>query len=288
MRSDDWHLAEDLDDFLARTGGFLRSRPALHTVTLTATEALRTRGPGADGAEAPVFGWLEKAGEVRAAFHRIPPRRLILTPFGPEDADVLAARLAGLGRPIPGVSAESDTAAAFAEAWQRHAGATATLRDRIGLYRLGTLIPPEPFPEGRVRAAGEGDSERVRLWYRDFAAAVGRGPSWADTRYADRNVTFFETLDGTAVSMAATTPVVAGQVRVDPVYTPAHLRGRGYGAAATVEASRAARAAGATEVVLFTDLANPVSNRLYQRVGYVRVTDFAAYEFSYTAQDGPA
>jgi hypothetical protein len=28
MRPDDWHLTEDVDDFLARAGGFLRSRPA--------------------------------------------------------------------------------------------------------------------------------------------------------------------------------------------------------------------------------------------------------------------
>jgi predicted GNAT family acetyltransferase len=67
---------------------------------------------------------------------------------------------------------------------------------------------------------------------------------------------------------------------VDPVYTPAHLRGRGYAAAATVEVSRAARAAGAEEVVLFTNAANPTSNALYQRVGYVLVTGFAVYDFA--------
>jgi RimJ/RimL family protein N-acetyltransferase len=283
MRSDDWHLTEDVDGFLARTGGFLRSRPALHTVTLTATEALRTRGPGAEGVEAPMFGWLEQAGEVRAVFHHIPPRRLILTPFSREDAFPLAARLAHLGRPLSGVSADCDTAAAFTEAWLRHVGAISMLRNRIRLYRLDTLTPPQPFPEGRGRVAGEQDRERVELWYRDFAAAVGDAPSRADTRRAGRSVTFWETPDGTPVSMAAVTSKVAGQVRVDPVYTPAHLRGRGYAGAVTAEVSRAALAAGATEVVLFADLANPASSRLYRRVGYVPVTDFAAYEFSYTA-----
>ncbi|MEW2305941.1 GNAT family N-acetyltransferase, partial [Streptomyces sp. NPDC006655] len=46
MSPDGWHLTEDLDDFLARAGAFLRSRPVLHTVPLTVTEALRTRGDG--------------------------------------------------------------------------------------------------------------------------------------------------------------------------------------------------------------------------------------------------
>ncbi|MGV9405579.1 hypothetical protein [Streptomyces sp. NPDC003667] len=36
-----WHLTHDLDDFLTRATGFLRSRPALHTVPLTVTDMLR-------------------------------------------------------------------------------------------------------------------------------------------------------------------------------------------------------------------------------------------------------
>lgn len=80
--------------------------------------------------------------------------------------------------------------------------------------------------------------------------------------------------------MAGMIPMTAGQIRVAPVYTPAHLRGRGYASAATAEASRAALDAGATEVLLFADLANPTSNALYQRIGYVPVADFTVYDFS--------
>ncbi|MGW3981307.1 GNAT family N-acetyltransferase, partial [Streptomyces mirabilis] len=80
-------------------------------------------------------------------------------------------------------------------------------------------------------------------------------------------------------------PMIAGMVRVDPVYTPADLRGRGYAAAVTAEVSRAARAAGATEVVLFTDAGNPTSNALYQRLGYRRITDWAPYDFAYATAE---
>jgi predicted GNAT family acetyltransferase len=80
--------------------------------------------------------------------------------------------------------------------------------------------------------------------------------------------------------MAGATPLIAGQIRVAPVYTPAPLRGRGYAGAATTEVSRAALAAGADEVLLFTDLANPTSNGLYQRIGYRPVADFAVYDFA--------
>ncbi|CAM5621774.1 hypothetical protein SALBM311S_04871 [Streptomyces alboniger] len=32
-------------------------------------------------------------------------------------------------------------------------------------------------------------------------------------------------------------------------------------------------------MLLFTDLANPTSNALYQRIGYRPVSDFAVYDF---------
>jgi len=283
MRSDGWQLAGDVDGFLAQAGDFLRSRPVLHTVQLTAIETLRTGGARAHGAEASAFGWLERAGQVCAAFVRTPPRRVILTPLSSEQADSLAACLAGLRHALPGASADRDTAAAFAQAWQRRTGATPALHARLRLYRLGTLTPPEPQPEGLGRIAGEQDREQLTLWCREFAAATGGVPpadAGSDPRLAGKRFMFWETPDGVPVSMAGMTPVVAGQVRVDPVYTPARLRGRGYAGAVTAEVSRAALAAGAKEVVLFTDLANPTSNALYQRIGYRPAADFAAYDFS--------
>jgi predicted GNAT family acetyltransferase len=126
-------------------------------------------------------------------------------------------------------------------------------------------------------------------WCREFCVVVGEqhsidlidAGSWADSRFGDRHFTFWETPDGTPVSMAAATSFVGGMVRVDPVYTPAHLRGRGYAGAVTVEVSRAALDAGATDIVLFTDPANPTSNALYQRIGYVHLADFTGYRFSF-------
>ncbi|KAA2264832.1 GNAT family N-acetyltransferase [Solihabitans fulvus] len=281
MRPNGWHLTDDIDDFLGRAGDFLRSRPALHNTPLTAIEKLRIRGADASGGT--VFGRLESAGEVRAVCYVRPTRRLTVTALSPEQADTLAAHLVGLGHAVSGVVADHDTATAFAQAQQRHAGAASAPTWRARLYRLGTLTPPEPVPAGRGRVV----DERAQLlrWCGEFVAAVGETPavdadSWAASRFGDKHFTFWETPDGTPVSMAGSTPMVGGMVRVDPVYTPAHLRGRGYAGAVTVEASRAALAGGATDVVLFADPANATSNALYRRIGYVRVADFTGYDFS--------
>ncbi|MGR3871103.1 hypothetical protein ACUXZZ_21300 [Streptomyces graminifolii] len=100
MRPDDWHLTEDLDDFLAEAGDFLRSRPALHTQQLTVTEKLRTRGPAEHGSRATLFGRQERAGQVEATFYRLPSRGLAPTALTPDQADTLAARLSDLGHEL--------------------------------------------------------------------------------------------------------------------------------------------------------------------------------------------
>ncbi|MFF4753220.1 GNAT family N-acetyltransferase [Streptomyces sp. NPDC002514] len=286
MRPDTWHLTEDIDDLLARAADFLRSRPALHNTPLTVLEKWRTR-PGAFVPGTVLFGRLESDGDTRAIFYRPLSRRLTLTPLSPERADALAAQLAGLGHTLAGVTADHDTATAFAEAWQGYTGATPTLPVRMHLYRLDTLTPPKPHPDGHSRPVGEQDHEHLMHWCRELAADLGEtviidAGSWAGTRFAEKRYTFWQTPDGTPVSMAGLNPMIAGMVRVDPVYTPAHLRGRGYAAAVTTAVSRAALAAGATEVVLFTDAGNPTSNALYQRLGYRRIADWAPYEFAFS------
>ncbi|WP_406456261.1 GNAT family N-acetyltransferase [Streptomyces sp. NBC_01622] len=280
-----WHITADLDQFLGLAGDFLQSRPAHHTIQLTVTDTLRRRGRHIYGDGDPEFGVLERDGTVTAAYFRTPPGRLMSTRLTPGEAEALAAQLADRGAELPGIMAEQDTATAFAESWRRRTGAEPEINVRQRLYRLAELMIPTPAPPGRPRVAVAKDREQLMRWHGEFVAAIGEhgavigSAEWADARISYGGVTLWETPDGTPVSMAGVTAKVAGQIRVAPVYTPADLRGRGYAGAATAEVSRAARAAGAAEILLFTDLANPTSNALYQRIGYRPVADFTAYDF---------
>jgi predicted GNAT family acetyltransferase len=64
-----------------------------------------------------------------------------------------------------------------------------------------------------------------------------------------------------------------------PVYTPPALRGRGYASALVAAVSQAQLDAGRRFCFLFTDLANPTSNRIYQDIGYEAVCDVDEYRF---------
>ncbi|MGW6021493.1 GNAT family N-acetyltransferase [Streptomyces sp. NPDC055099] len=288
-----WQLTPDLDEFLSRAAAFLHSAPALHTALLSVSDTLRVRGLHVYGTEDPLFGIRAeeagdgRAGKVTGAFLWTPPHFLALSPLPDEAAaEELAGVLADAGLEPAGVGAESATAAAFAAAWQRRTKATAAVSYPQRLYRLGTLTPPEPAPAGGARIASVGDRELLVRWHGEFHEALGEkgamgAGEWADARIAYGGVTLWETPDGTPAAMAGNTRRVAGQIRVAPVYTPAHLRGRGYAGAVTAEVSRTALAAGADEVLLFTDADNPTSNALYQRLGYRPIRDFTQYSFTH-------
>ena len=74
-------------------------------------------------------------------------------------------------------------------------------------------------------------------------------------------------------------PTVAGVTRIGPVYTPPEARRHGYAGMAVAQASRHALARGAHTCMLFTDLANPTSNKIYRAIGYAAVSDFEEWRF---------
>jgi predicted GNAT family acetyltransferase len=71
------------------------------------------------------------------------------------------------------------------------------------------------------------------------------------------------------VSMARLHPNVAAMSRIGPVFTPPRYEAKAMVRPLQPQLSAAARSlTGAKHVVLFADLANPVSNSIYQRIGF--------------------
>ena len=277
-----WHTTTDVDEFLGVAGDFLRSRPVENTVMLTLAGTLQRRGPHVYGPEDPYYGWWTSAdGAVEGALLQTPPYPLLLS-VAPADAVPAAADLLS-DRFLPGVNGLVADADAFAAAWQRRTGSATKPGRRSRLYRLDRLTPPSPMPAGAARVAGDGDRAQLVDWFHAFHADIHEEARAVDEMVDDRlsygGLTVWE-VDGRPVSMAGVSRPEGGAVRVNAVYTPPQMRGRGYGAAVTSTVTQAALDAGADDVVLFTDLANPTSNALYQRLGYRPVEDRSVVEFT--------
>ena len=280
-----WFITGAVGEFLAAAGDFLRAEPARNTVILSVTENLRV---GKTGGDEPLLGWWRPGpagdlGPIGGAFLHTPGFPVVLTSMTGEAVTGLAGELAASGRRVSGLNAEAQAAEAFAGAWRRRTGDAATVHRLMRLYRLGTLVRPDPGPEGKPRVAGEQDRNLLIEWSGAFLGEVGDEAhdvaGAVDERLSYGGLTVWE-VGGTAVSMAGITRIVHAMARVGSVYTPPELRGRGYAGGATVAVSQAALDAGAAEVVLFTDLANPTSNALYERLGYRPVEDRTQLSFA--------
>ena len=270
-----WHITDSVDEFLAGAGDFLRTRPVENTVLLTVTDTLKQRGSHIYGDGKPVFGWCPEG-----AFLRTPPRGALLSDMPPAAAAELAVSLAGTD--LPAVAGPDAVAEAFAAEWQRLTGVTPKVAGHHRLYRLDKLTPPDPPAPGAGRIAGTHDRDLLVRWMTNFHREIGEDPRGSDRlvddKLADGNLLLWEEA-GRPVSMAGKTQPVAGMVRVLAVYTPPEHRARGYAGAATAAVTRAALDAGATDVVLFTEVDNPTSNALYQRLGYTPIEDRRTVEF---------
>jgi GNAT superfamily N-acetyltransferase len=293
-----WRTTGDVAEFLAAAGDFLRGERARNTVFLTVTETMRAnpgqyRGnPDAGPAGLPLFGWWSRGegtgakAAVRGAFLHTPPFPVLLSAV-PAAAAVSLARDTLAGRPMSGVNAYPETATAFGGAWREMTGGQVGAHTLTRLYRLAELSWPDPLPDGAPRLAAQGDAALLTDWFAAFTrevsppgAADASDPSAAVAeRLSYLGVTLWEA-DGEAVSLAGVTRQVAGMVRIGPVYTPPDRRGHGYGTAVTAAVSQRVLAAGAEEVLLYTDLANPVSNSIYQRIGYRPVEDRVMLSFT--------
>ena len=192
----------------------------------------------------------------------------------------------GLAR-IPGVSGEAATAITFAGTWAsfRHVAAKIVIAQRF--YGLDTLAPaPKPKGGGSLRPATPDDLSLLTHWavafqHDTFGPGVVDSESLARfmSRKVDHNLVWlWHTTEPAA--MAAATQTAAGVTRIQHVYTPPRLRSHGF-AAACVSAVVADRlAAGTTHCVLFTDLANPTANAVYQRLGFAPVSEHLEIDFT--------
>jgi predicted GNAT family acetyltransferase len=281
-------VTDDVTEYLARAGGLLRSQSVENTVLVTVAETLRVVGPDAFGDVAPVLGyWSEPDGEVTAAFLHTPPNGVALSTMPPRMAAELAGALADRGVVVSGIYGSDDVCRAFAGTWFGRTGQAARVGRRSRLHRLVELVVPDPMPSGRARLGTAADREVMVAWLEAFHHEVDPGPAREHGRVVDERLSYGGLVlweaAGELVSLAGLNRLVAGQVRIGPVYTPPGVRRRGFGGAVTVAATQAALDWGADEVLLFTDLANPTSNALYQRLGYVPVSDRVELAFASSA-----
>jgi predicted GNAT family acetyltransferase len=280
-----WQLSDDVDAFADHAWELLAGESAQQTVALTIVESLRA---GQRWSDTPaLFGWYADGAAVRGAVCMTPPFEMLLAAVPEDSIAELVEALRAADVALPGVNGDVPVVERFVEAWLTGTAQWPRAVFEQRLYVLGTLRPPDPPPPGRARPGANADLDLAARWLRAFQEEAGVHAtdveSLARRSIDDRRLWLWEDDGGSVVALAGRTAPAAGVSRVAPVYTPPASRRRGYGTAVTAACTADALARGADHVVLFTDLANPTSNAIYQRIGYRPVTDRRVVRFEPSA-----
>ena len=281
LRVQRFHRAEA---FLEAAGDFLTAREAEHNLLLGIAGTLVARPHIYP--QPPYLAAVMRGHEVVGVGLRTPPHGVVLSEVDEDVAvELLAADAAELYAELPSVFGPTEASRRFAELWERGSGQVARKGMAQRAFRAERVRPAAEVP-GAMRRAGEMDRDLLVDWIAAFQTDVGQGPPGRPpeeavddylTRGESGGIYLWE--DGEPVSVAGCGSPTPSGIRVGPVYTPPERRGRGYASALTAELTATLLAGGRRFRFLFTDRANPTSNRIYQRIGYEPVTDVDEYRF---------
>lgn len=260
------------EEFLARAGAWLGAAEAENNLILGIASGLLRH---------PDEAWLltvEDGGAVAGAALITPPRILVLTRMPGAALEELGDTLHRLGAPLPGVVGPSEIARAFSLRWDPAARRALSERiyecDRIGF---------EGSARGEFREATPDLEPLLVEWGRQFCIDAGldselaAAPDHVRRLLADGRMVVW--VDGGPVSMAARNADTPHGSRVSWVFTPSALRRRGYATALVAALTHRVLDSGRRFCFLYTDLANPTSNSIYQSIGYRPVSDAEVWVF---------
>ncbi len=221
-----------------------------------------------------------------------PPHKLQIISYGsdPTDAiELLTLNLQKGGWSVPSVLAEEKLAECFEEKWTALTGVQSEQGMRQRIYKL-RAVKHHDYPDGRFRQATVEDMSFAAKWnvafYDDCFGHSDSEECTKAIRTAIENGDLYLWENPLPVSMAGFSRSTKTGVSVSSVYTPPEFRRHGYASALVASLSALALERGKRFCTLYTDLGNPTSNSIYQKMGYDVVADVMDINFTMKNVDG--
>ena len=267
-------------DFLAQAGNWLEQAEAENNLILGIAAFFKSNSnqPKIE----PYFFTVEDDGIIVGAALMTPTRRLLITRMSDPTAALLADYLLAEGAPVPGVLGPKECARVFAENWIGKTGLSSRLKMSERIYACESVFMPI-LSRGNLRTATPDDESLLVHWAGEFCREAKIEDETAYTQAQLPKLIAKEWLyvwdDGEVVSMADFGRETAHGIAVSLVYTPPRWRNKGYATSCVASLTKRMLDNGKKFCCLFTDLANPTSNGIYQRIGYREICDFDDWIF---------
>lgn len=232
-------------------------------------------------ADSAYLATVESSGAVVACALRTPPYKALISRADRGALETLVDDLAAKYEVLPAAAGPEPSIRLFAELWSARTGAAARLGMRHRLFETRRVLSPSR-PPGALRVATEADLLTVGSWAEAFFEEAGLDDP-SDPREIARDRiregSIFVWDDPHPVSMAGWAGRTKRTARVNLVYTPPEFRRRGYASACVADLTQQLLEEGLVLCCLYTDLANPTSNKIYQAIGYRPVCDVTDFHF---------
>lgn len=260
--------AVDLDTFIARHMESLERDQARHNLLLGLLARVKND---------PTKARLWSLGDGTRCALQTPPHNIVLGDLTKQDCKILVTAIKDLE--FKGCIGAEETPGEFCKALQ-----DSGVRMKLGmLQRIHVLRNPPKFPValGSGRCIEEKDRRIYADWAIKFVVEANpheKPPTHPEMekRALDQPAFLWEA-DGIPVSMAARTRETKDGSNISYVYTQPEFRGKGYGGSVTALACENVFRGGKKVAFLYTDLSNPISNRVYQKIGFEPWCDASIY-----------
>ena len=267
--------------FLGVARPLLSEREAEYGLMLAIGSAWARRGGFPSGSQVYVATVDSASGPDAAALMTV-PNNVIVTNASAGAVTALVEDLGQAELPVPGVHAPTKTAEAFAGAWNRTRGISSQLTKTLRIHEL-TRVMAVPSTPGQFRPAQEAELEQLATWFEALWTEAGGGLAGQTGMKVARHNFGLPNMGDGPLEVDVPSTCYSSRVgrRADEagVETPPEHRGRGYATSCVAALSARLLAEGRRFCFLFTDAANPTSNAIYQRIGYVPVAEVQEYRF---------
>ncbi len=271
----------DAQEYWGSVGSFLLQREAENCLPIGIAQTLLNRPETYP--KYHLFA-VKEANQIVGAGWRTPPHPLGLSAFPASAIPLIVELASSFPDPITTLVAPKTTALAFKDAWIEARGCSVASHIAQRIFQLSSVTHP-PAVEGTFRQARESDRQLLEAWHYAFIVDCHMTGDGIDAaRACDHGLKmgsrYLWQVGAEPVAMAGWTGETPSGIRVGYVYTPPERRRRGYATALVAALSQTLLDAGRKFCFLYTDLANPTSNSIYQKIGYQPVCDSMHFTFA--------
>ncbi|MFA2829063.1 GNAT family N-acetyltransferase [Bacillus paranthracis] len=229
----------------------------------------------------PIFMGIAKQGEeIAVVFLQTEEKKQIIvatSEITEEDIVELAKKLAEVYPNVPGLIGNKKIVQRLAEEIAVLANKKTTVAMEQGIYEL-KQVKKKWNGDEVFREVNIDELTLIEQWIYQFCEDVNlpttkeEAKQTAHTLITNHRLFGLE-VDGKLVSVAAKTRPTKNNITVNFVYTPKEERKKGYASNCVAALSQRMLDEGYKTTTLYTDLANPTSNKIYQEIGYEQIAE---------------